>query len=70
MIREIQELRARLDEARRAGGEPFRLIGSAELTVDPDDVLTASRAREAGLAIVRRQAAVFGSPRVTPAPPP
>jgi hypothetical protein len=55
MIREIQELRARLDDALRAGGEPFRLIGSAELTVDPDDVLTASRARQAGLATVKRR---------------
>jgi hypothetical protein len=54
MIREIQELRARLDDALRAGGEPFRLIGSAELTVDPDDVLTASRARQAGLATAKR----------------
>lgn len=55
MIREIQELRARLDEALRAGGEPFRLIGSAELTVDSNDVLTASRARQAGLATAKRR---------------
>ena len=54
---ELRSLRAALARRGASGdAEPFRLIGSATLRVPADQILRASRARQAELAAAKRRA--------------
>jgi hypothetical protein len=55
---QVDVLKQLLSHLQAASGEPaFRLVGSAELRVDPDQVLVTSRARQAD-ALAQKRAAL------------